>query len=357
VAKRQVEVPGPVVLFGSGETSRIAAPLFRELAARKGKGGPFRVSVLGTPAGFEPNAARVAGRIADFLRRRLEEFRPRVEVVPALRRGEPSGTDDPSIPDGLLRSDLLFMGPGSPTYAVRQLRGTPAWHALLAAHRLGAAAVFASAGMIAAGAFAIPVYEICKVGDEPRWRRGLDLFGRYGLSLAFVPHWNNRDGGAELDTSRCYLGQARFERLTGMLPAGATVVGVDENTALRIDLAAGRASVAGEGSVTVIRGGKTAVHASGGRFDLSSLGPFAMRAGRGSVSPGTWRAAFEARAVDGGNARAVPPEIAAIADARQSAREGRDWKAADALRERLLALGWRVSDSPEGQRLEPAAIP
>ncbi len=53
-----------------------------------------------------------------------------------------------------------------------------------------------------------------------------------------MPHWNNSDGGTELDCSRCWMGQARFELLHAMLPQSATVIGLDEHTALILDLTA-----------------------------------------------------------------------------------------------------------------------
>jgi len=40
---------------------------------------------------------------------------------------------------------------------------------LTARHLLEGTTVLAGAAMIAAGAQALPVYEICKVGEDPRW--------------------------------------------------------------------------------------------------------------------------------------------------------------------------------------------
>ena len=86
------------------------------------------------------------------------------------------------------------MGPGSPTYAVRQLADSLAWHRLIARHRVGATLALASAAVIAISALALPVYEIYKAGQDLHWQPGLDLFGAYGLKLVFVPHWNNAEG-------------------------------------------------------------------------------------------------------------------------------------------------------------------
>ncbi len=133
-------------------------------------------------------------------------------------RGTPFSPDDAELIEPLYQADLIFMGPGSPTYAVRQLKDSLAWYAMLARHRLGAAIALASAAVIAVSAFTA-----CQYMKSTRWvktcigKKGLNLFGYYGLPLVFIPHWNNNDGGEELDTSRCFMGQPRFARLMAML--------------------------------------------------------------------------------------------------------------------------------------------
>jgi len=340
--------PGRVLLFGSGEASPMAGPAYETLLRRMGRSTSPRIAVLETPAGFEPNSPQVAGRIADFLRRRLASFSPHVEVVPARKRGTPFSPDDPALLEGLLRADMVFLGPGSPSYAVRQLRGSRAWHAVAARHLLGGATVLASAAMVAAGALAIPVYEIFKVGEDPRWEEGLDLMGRHGLSLVLVPHWNNTDGGKELDTSRCYMGQERFGVLCGLLEGDRTIVGLDENTALLITPAEGRAEVMGTGGVTLIRSGRKSVFLAPKTFPLSELGPFRTESGRGDVAASVWEAAVAALPPAEPDVPEVPAEVRRLIEEREQARTREDWSTADALRQRILASGWTVKDTPEG---------
>ncbi|MBN2147175.1 MAG: hypothetical protein JW726_07285, partial [Anaerolineales bacterium] len=154
--------PGPIVLFGSGETSPSGRKVFervlRHLPMRP------RLALLETPAGFELNSAQVIARVGEFLVHRLQNYQPQVEIVAARQRGTPFSPDDPQIVAPLLNADLIFMGPGSPSYAVRQLRDSLAWQYLLARHRLGAALVLASAAAIAVSTVSLPVYEIYKVG-------------------------------------------------------------------------------------------------------------------------------------------------------------------------------------------------
>ncbi len=202
-----------------------------------------------------------------------------------------------------------------------------------------------------------PVYEIFKVGEDPRWEEGLDLLGRHGLSLVLVPHWNNADGGKEIDTRRCYMGQERFDVLYRLLEGDRTIVGLDESTALVIDPAEGWGEVMGMGSVTLIRSGRESVYTAPQTFPLSELGPFRMATGRGDVAADVWEAAVAALPPSGPAAPAVPEvpaEVRRLIEERENARTRKDWATADTLRQRILASGWWVKDTLEGPVVEPA---
>lgn len=346
--------PGRIALLGSGETSLAGGRVFESLA--KVLPTPLRVAVLETPAGFELNSDRVAGRVADFLAVRLQNYRPQVSVIPARRRGTRFSPDDPALTGPLLHADLLFMGPGSPTYAVRQLRDSLAWHRMLARQRIGATLALASAAVIAISAYALPVYEIYKAGHDLHWQPGLDLFGPYGLKLVFVPHWNNAEGGAELDTSCCFMGRERFEALRAMLPADATVIGIDEHTALAIDLADGTAQVMGAGDVTVLRAGDERRLPAGERFSLAEFGPFSWPDPAADLPPELWAEALAAHEADE-ETPSPPADVLALVAEREAARHRRDWATADALRDRIAALGWRVQDTSAGPAVVPLSPP
>ena len=345
--------PGIVVMLGSGET----APSIRKVydwLLKKQAASPS-VSVIETPAGFEPNSHLVAGKIVRFFEHRLQNYRPRVEVIPARKRDTPFSPDNPDIVAPLLHSDVMFMGPGSPTYAVRQLQDTLAWHTIMARHRLGASLILASATTLAVSSHTVPVYEIYKVGEDLHWHLGLDFFGLYNLSLVFVPHWNNVEGGAELDTSRCYMGQARFSQLMEMLPPRQTVVGIDEHTALIFDLANEQCLVMGKGCVTLLSGGNTKEFAAGQTFSVMELGPFQMLTPETTIPANVWATAQQAHVRQQAAAAEVvapPAEVLALAEARQAAREAKDWPAADTLRDQISQLGWAVKDTADGPVLE-----
>lgn len=350
----QASVPGPVILFGSGETSAAGQKVFDWVLRHVTQ--PPRVAILETPAGFELNSPRVAGRIGDFLQERLRNYKPQVTVVPARKRGTRFSPDDPAIARPVLDNNVVFLGPGSPTYAVRQLRDSCAWHCAVARHRLGAALVLASAATIAAGHQALPVYEIYKVGQDPHWQAGLDFFAPYGLRLVFIPHWNNGDGGDELDTSRCFMGRERFDPLMAALPADITVVGIDEHTALILDLAARKGRVMGKGGVTILRDGAQATLAHGHTFAVSQLGDLHLPEPQDGIPADVWRAAVTAVAHQPQAAVGPPPGVSELAARRQEARARRDWTAADMLRAEIAALGWQVQDTPSGFQLQPIAM-
>lgn len=342
-------MPGPIVLFGSGE----AAPVARRAhaAALDRVTPPVRACVLETPAGFEPNSPRVAGRLAEFLRHR---FQFETLVVAARRRGTPESPDEPSVVEPLLTANYIMLGPGSPTYAARQLTDSLAWQIVLARHRLGAALVLASAAAIATSAYVLPVYEIYKVGHELHWQPGLDLLGPFGRRVAVVPHWNNREGGEDLDTSHSYMGNDRFVRLLEMLPADIDVLGVDEHTAVVMDFHAGSALVLGRGGMTWLSGGQSTRYEAGSGVPLSTLGLSPTPSALDGIPDSVWQACQQAEEAASAAALVEPPDgVQALLAARTEARSRGDFAAADRLRDQITAVGWEVRDTPEGPQLVP----
>ncbi len=335
--------PGPVVLFGSGETGPTGRLACERVLGRYGH--PVQVVILETPAGFQPNSALVAGKIADFFRQRLQNFAPEVAVIPARRRDSELGTNNPVLLAPIRRADVIFLGPGSPTYAVKHLAGTLAYRAIAARHRQGAALILASAATIAFGTYALPVYEIYKVGEDPHWQPGLDFFGLYGLRLVLVPHWNNREGGEELDTSRCFMGQERWARLEALLPAGLTVLGIEEHTAAIIDFGQGAVEVVGRGAVVVRRGREESVFGPGESFNLDLLGRWEVPSPDRLPMPENIPEPPEPE---------LPAEVVRLVWEREAARQAADWARADALRVELNRLGYEIQDTREGPRWRPA---
>jgi hypothetical protein len=313
------------------------------------------MSILETPAGFEVNSHWVASRVANFLEEHLQNFVLEMEVLPARKRGTDHSPDNPAIVKPLYRSRVVYLGAGSPTYAVRQLRGTLAWQIARARHRVGASLILASASVLSASAYTLPVYEIFKVGEDLHWTSGLDLLGPYGLNLALVPHWNNTEGGANLDTSHCFMGRARFQSLMDMLPDEVTVVGIDERTELMFELGQRTCHIFGPGGVTVIRGGSTEFFASEQSFPVTALGPFKAPERRPAGTPDAVWERIERDLVSDEEAweSAPPPpeQVLSLVEQRRVARVHRDWEAADEIRDEIERLGWEVRDTADGPEL------
>ena len=319
-----------------------------EALVRQARPNP-RIAILETPAGFELNSAQVAARVADFLRTRLANFHPVIDVLPARKRGTAFGPDDPEICAPLLHADLIFMGPGSPTYAIRQLHGTLAWHLICARQRLGAGLLFASAATIAVGTHALPVYEVYKVGQDVHTLPGLDLLSGLGVPLSFIPHWNNSDGGSDLDTSRCFVGMERFGAWAAQLPPRHTVLGLDEHTGVILDFAASEARVMGVSSATLLRDGEAEIHPAGSSFALARIGAFGEPKDLGEGIPSdVWQMALAHAERPVTLPKEAPAEVHALAQQRLQARQAKDWLASDDLRRQINALGWAVQDTPTG---------
>ncbi|GAB4421860.1 MAG: hypothetical protein Kow002_11010 [Anaerolineales bacterium] len=339
---------GKIAFLGSGETSLAGGRIFESLV-RDLPSNP-NIAILETPAGFELNSDLVAARVAEFLEKRLQNYKPNIVIVPARKRGTAFSPDDPEIVAPLLNADLIFMGPGSPTYAVRQLENSLTWHILRARHRLGATLVFASAATIAAGDWALPVYEIFKVGEDVHRKPGLNLFADFGLSLNFIPHWNNAEGGTDLDTSRCFVGLDRFNQWCADLPPETTTLGLDEHTGLIIDFQTETCQVSGVSSVSLARACDPEIYATGSTFPFSELGTFEIPNPLESGIPAdVWQ--MVADASQPAEDDAPPAEVLSLLEARQQARAEKDWAESDRLRNEITAFGWQVQDTPAGQKL------
>ncbi|MDP1544419.1 MAG: hypothetical protein Q8L87_00240 [Anaerolineales bacterium] len=339
---------GRIAFLGSGETSLAGGRIFEMLARLIPP--PLRIAILETPAGFELNASLVAGRVGDFLKTRLQNYKPTIDLIPARKQGTQFSPDNPEILKPLLQANFIFMGPGSPSYMARQLRGTLAWDIIRARHRQGATLVFASAATISVGQSVLPVYEIYKVGEDVHVKDGLNYFSDFGAQVSFIPHWNNAEGGVDLDTSRCFVGMERFEQWRVMTPHESVVVGLDEHSGVIMDFEQNTCEVHGVSSVTVAKNTGTKMYPADSTFPLSELGeikiPDPIEEG---IPPETWQMTLSAQAVED---EPPPAEILDLLEQRTQARTARNFAESDRLRDAISALGWTVKDTKEGQQLE-----
>ncbi len=408
-------LPRVLTIMGSGETTPTMSKAHRFVFERLGGKGVPAV-LLDTPYGFQENAQDISDRAVAYFR---ETVGHDMSVASFL-----SAAVDPLVREkALVRirdAGLVFTGPGSPSYALRQWSGTEIPRLLAAKLAEGGAVTMASAAALTLGRFTIPVYEIYKVGAEPHWLDGLDLLGPLGLPVAVVPHYDNAEGGNH-DTRFCYVGERRLRVMEAQLPPEVFILGVDGHTALILDLDSGTATVQGLGTATVRKDGRSTVFEAGTTFPIGDLRAAAHGDKRGhELRPDavpTPAAPVEERhplreevaeleraidrAIEQGDAQSavrnilameetiqawagdteqsdalasarstlrgeivclgelaserpgdprelIGPFVEALLAERLRAREARDWAAADAIRDRLLAAGIELHDTPDG---------
>ncbi len=362
-----------LAIIGSGETSPTMVTAHRELISRLGLTSPQAI-VLATPYAFQENAADVSARTRRYFAdsvglqvRVAAGTSPNADPAMAPPLIPPDEEDEARQAAGIRAADWVFAGPGSPSYALAHWQAGPVAAGLrdrvLAGDGL---TVLASAAAATAGRFTLPVYEIYKAGGAPRWLDGLDLLGSFGLTVALIPHYDNAEGG-RYDTRYCYLGERRLAAMERSLPADAAVLGVDEHTAVLIDLRTGDVEIRGRGGMTVRRSGHSVVLPAGTRLPLAELRELVqgvrraagggdaqeVTEGRGPADPG----GGDGTAAGDGNGEMLPlPEIMAAAEQRFEAAAGtRD---ADAMVGVILeletAIGQWEADMDEDQGTEQA---
>lgn len=234
---------GRLILMGSGELSNRLVAAHRLGVERA---GAREAVVLDTPFGFQENAPLLSERLTGFFRTSLA-----IDSVVASYRSKSDGeVARERMLAAVRRARYVFAGPGSPGYALATWRETGLAAALRSLLTDGATVTLASAAALTAGAKTLPVYEIFKAGAGLEWLEGLNLTTHLGLEAVVIPHWNNTEGQG-FDTSRCYMGRRRFQRLRAMLPDRVGVIGVDEHTAAIIDFGKEEMSVLGAGGVTL----------------------------------------------------------------------------------------------------------
>lgn len=259
--------------MGSGETAPTMVKVHRAVVGRlhdakadespgatTRRGTSQRVLglLLDTPFGFQTNASEISARAVNYFR---ESVGVVLEVAGMRSREDLTGDKGHEVIARMVELPLLFAGPGSPSYALRQWRDTLVPSVISEKLSLGGAVTFASAAALTLGSATVPVYEVYKVGEDPHWIEGLDLLSALGLPAVVIPHYDNAEGQTH-DTRYCYLGEERLSLMEKELEVGTFVLGVDEHTALCIDFEAASATVMGIGGVTVrVRGSSERIEA------------------------------------------------------------------------------------------------
>ena len=192
--------PGPLLLAGGSEFGgKMAAPDRRSIELAGGPDAP--IAIIPTAAAPDNNHRR-AGENG---RRWFTSLgATNVQVVPLIDRDTASDSD---VVEQLSEAKLIYLLGGFPGYLCETLRDTPAWTAMLTARAAGAVLAGSSAGAMV----------LCQHLNDPR---GEGTAAGLGLipDAIVLPHHNT-------------FGQGWADRLRGLLP-NATLVGIDEETAM-----------------------------------------------------------------------------------------------------------------------------
>jgi hypothetical protein len=256
---------GTITLMGSGELTTSMVEVHKILIAALPE--KAKITFLDTPAGFQSNADQISAGAVEYFKNHIQQP---MDVASYKSHEAISEVDAVLALQKLRESHYILMGPGSPTYTIEQFRPTNIPAILEERVLSGCCLTAASAAALTMGSYTLPVYEIYKVGQPLHWAKGLDILSRFGLHLVVVPHWNNAEGGTH-DTSRCFMGRERFNRLIQILEKPVPILGLDEHTACILNMADDTFQVRGIGQVTFQQNNRSYDFQSGGSYPLALL--------------------------------------------------------------------------------------
>lgn len=256
---------GIIAIIGSGETGESMIRVHRFLL--QSISPPIKAAFLDTPAGFQLNADELYEKAKYYFAKHLGQNLEQISFK-SSKNISPSAAE--KAWQNLREANYIFVGPGSPTYALKNWLATPLPEILYERIKAGACLVAASAAALTLGRYTLPVYEIYKVGEDLHWVEGMNLLGKFGLDLAVIPHWNNAEGGTH-DTRFCYMGESRLNKLEAMLPSGLPLLGIDEHTACIIDFSQKEILVRGLGGITFRYQGKQNFFPAGETISFAEL--------------------------------------------------------------------------------------
>jgi cyanophycinase len=196
--------PGPLALIGSGEYLPVMADVEGKLLAGR---APRYVQI---PTAAAPEGEQSLNRWLDL--GAAQAARLGVEQIPVVARDH-AEADSAELAALVAGAGLVYLSGGNPAYLAQTLRGTRLWDAVVAAWQSGAALAGCSAGAIALTGW-VPSMRALDREPDP----GLAVVPR----LRVLPHFDKMLGWVPDLLTRAVLGP----------PAGTTVIGIDEETAV-----------------------------------------------------------------------------------------------------------------------------
>jgi cyanophycinase len=199
--------PGPLALVGSGEY----LPVMADVEGLLLRGRPPRYVQIPTAAAPEgaPSLSRWLGLGAE------QAERLGVQQIPVVARDR-AEADAPELAALVEGAGLIYLSGGNPLYLAQTLRDSRLWEAILAAWQSGSALAGCSAGAIAVTGW-VPSMRALDREPDP----GLGVLPH----LRVLPHFDRMLGWVP----------DLLTRAVKDAPAGTTVIGIDEETAI-VDL-------------------------------------------------------------------------------------------------------------------------
>lgn len=218
---------GTLALVGGGEWTDGCQGFDADLLAES---GGREVVVLPSAAAYE-HPERVAERASAYFRALDAKAKPMM----VLHRAE---AEDHKIAASVRKARFVYLSDGSPLHLRSVLKDSALFEAMLAAYHAG--------GVLAASGAGATV--VCDPMVDPRG-------GAYTVGLGII-------SGLAVFPYHGTTAEHLRERSIDLLPAGARLVGIDEQTALVRD-PDGAWRVVGVGHVTVYRGRESARYETG----------------------------------------------------------------------------------------------
>ncbi|HEY2576913.1 MAG TPA: Type 1 glutamine amidotransferase-like domain-containing protein [Streptosporangiaceae bacterium] len=239
-------VPGPLALVGSGEYLPVMTSV--EGLLLRGR-APRYVQI---PTAAAPEGEQSLRRWLDLGAAQADRLGVQQVPVVARDRDEAGSPELAALVEG---AGLVYLSGGSPMYLAQTLRGTRLWEAVLAAWRSGASLAGCSAGAMALTSW-VPAMRALRRDPDP----GLGVVPH----LRVLPHFDRMLGWVPDLLTRALLHP----------PAGTTVIGIDEDTAI-VDLSGtGRSwQVHGRQQAWIIADGPRRGHPAGTTLTTPDAAP------------------------------------------------------------------------------------
>ena len=151
---------GSIAILGSGETSPNLLGVHRTMIDRlENIKNPL---LLDSPFGFQENVNQLSTKLKEFFMKSLSLD---IDMVSYRTTNEMGSVEYFKCLERISKSNFLFAGPGSPSYAIKVWRDTEFPEHFISLLKNDGSLVFSSAAATTLGEYTLPVYEIYKVGE------------------------------------------------------------------------------------------------------------------------------------------------------------------------------------------------